>query len=77
MYGQQKKDFLTTLDIAVFDIEKYADIFGYSDDEEYQHYLERVKSLKYIFAREMSMDENEKKEISGVIFADENNKTTV
>lgn len=77
MYGKQRKDFLTTLDIAVLDIEKYANIFGYDKDKEYQYYLEKVKSLKYIFAREMCMDEDNKKEISGVIFADENNKTTV
>lgn len=60
MYGQQRKDFLTTLDIAVFDIEKYASIFGYDKDKEYLHYLQKIKSLKYIFAREMSMDENDK-----------------
>lgn len=60
MNGQQKKDFLSTLDIAVLDIEKYASIFGYKNDEEYLYYLEKVKSLKYIFAREMVLDEDEK-----------------
>lgn len=41
MYTQQRKDFLSTIDIAIFNIEKYANIYDYVTDEEYLYYLEK------------------------------------